>query len=418
MKKIFLFILVCISISAIAQNQQRYQQNIKSFYKYYQSGNADSSYLLFGETMKKAVTPARWNAMLPQIKMQMGSLQPFKYLSKRPGQFVYSSPAEKSAVDLMLALDSSTSLVEGFFFLPRPSTDSLSKTNITVNTPKGNLYGTLAMPAGATVQVPVVLIIAGSGPTDRNGNSSPGYTMNSYKMLAAELSKSGIASVRYDKRMIGESTDSKMKQEDVRFEDYLNDAVLWVEKLQGDSRFSKVIILGHSEGSLIGMMVAQRTKANAFVSVAGAGENAYDILKRQTEQASPAYAKAAWPILDSLKAGHTVSKVDPMVSAILDPSIQPYMISWFRYNPLTWISKLNMPVMIIQGTTDLQVTVDDARRLKVAQPGAFLKIIEGMSHIMKDGPADRQANFETYKQPDLPLNKEFVETVIDFIKRV
>ena len=411
-------ILVCMATGAGAQNQVKYQENVDRFFRYYQTDNADSAYTLMGEALKKQVTPEKWRVMLPQVKAQIGPLTPFHYLSRRPGQYVYTSPSGKSAVDVMLALDSITGRVEGFFFTPRPPSDPANKTNITLNTPAGNLYGTLTLPEGASVKVPVVLIIAGSGPTDRNGNSALGFTMNTYKMLASELGRAGIASVRYDKRMVGESVDFKMNQQDLRFEDYLQDAALWVEKLQADPRFSKVIILGHSEGSLIGMMVAQRTHANAFISVAGAGENAYEILKRQTGQASPAYARAAWPLLDSMKAGHTVARVDPMVSDLFDPVIQPYLISWFRYNPLTWISKLNMPVMIIQGTTDIQVTVDDARRLKVAQPGAFIKIIEGMSHIMKDGPANPQANFATYKQPDLPLNRELVETVIDFVKRV
>src|SRR5262249_19557543 len=149
---------------------------------------------------------------------------------------------------------------------------------IALTTSTGAISGTLVMPA-ATGKVPVVLIIAGSGPTDRNGNSPalPGRN-NSYKMLAEALAADGVASVRYDKRGIAESKAAAAREADLRFEMYVDDAAAWVNQLRADPRFSRVIVAGHSEGSLIGMLAAANAKADAFVSIAGVARRASDVV--------------------------------------------------------------------------------------------------------------------------------------------
>ncbi|WP_197088647.1 alpha/beta hydrolase [Rufibacter radiotolerans] len=122
-------------------------------------------------------------------------------------------------------------------------------------TEKGNLKGTLLSPAGAK-KMPVVLLISGSGPTDRDGNN-PAMKNNSLKMVAEGLQAQGIASLRYDKRGIAESKAAGISEADLRFDQYAQDATAWAQKLKQDKRLSKVIILGHSEGSLIGMIAAR-----------------------------------------------------------------------------------------------------------------------------------------------------------------
>ena len=154
-----------------------------------------------------------------------------------------------------------------------------AETPIDLTTPTGIIHGTLVLPSGDG-KVPVVLIIAGSGPTERDGNNPllPGKN-NAYKMLADALAADGIASLRYDKRGIGASRAAGGKESDLRFDNYVDDAAAWVGKLAENPRLSKVIIAGHSEGSLIGMLAASRTKAAAFVSVAGVAKRASDVMK-------------------------------------------------------------------------------------------------------------------------------------------
>jgi fermentation-respiration switch protein FrsA (DUF1100 family) len=121
-------------------------------------------------------------------------------------------------------------------------------------------------------------------------------------------------------------------------------------------------------------------------------------------------------IIDSLKAGKTVSKVNLMLMSLYRPSVQPYLISWFRYDPAAEIKKLKIPVMIIQGTTDIQVSVEDAKNLSSAKPDARLLIIDNMNHIMKESVSDRQKNLATYTDPELPLKAGLLEGIVAFIK--
>jgi len=284
---------------------------------------------------------------------------------------------------------------------------------ITLKTETGNIEGTLTMPE-AKLPVPVALIIAGSGPTDRDGNN-PMMKNNSLKMLSAEMAKKGIASLRYDKRGIAKSQQAGIKEADLRFENYIQDAVSWVQLLKLDKNFSSITVVGHSEGSLIGMVASQDKLVTKFVSIAGAGQAADQIIREQLKAQPQFVLDQSTPILDELVKGNTVENVPQMLFSLFRPSVQPYMISWFKYDPQTEIAKLKKPTLIVQGTTDIQVSVEDAKRLKTAKPDAKLVVIEGMNHIFKDAEVDRMKNLQTYNQPDLPVKAELIEAILSFI---
>ncbi|CAD0006050.1 alpha/beta hydrolase [Flavobacterium chungangense] len=276
------------------------------------------------------------------------------------------------------------------------------------------LFGTLTTP-DLTKKYPVALLISGSGPTDRNGNN-PMMKNNSLKMLAESLAKNGIASLRYDKRGIGESKASAISEQTLVFENYTEDAKSWINLLKQDKRFSEVIIIGHSEGSLIGMIAG--AKANKFISIAGPGESADILIKTQIgSKSNKQLNDLTFPIIDSLKSGNTVKKVDPMLNSLFRASIQPYLISWFKYNPQTEIKKLNVPILIVQGNKDLQVTVKDAELLSQASKNAELLIVENMNHVLKNIEGDTQANMESYNNESLPVSEVMTNKIISFIKK-
>lgn len=285
---------------------------------------------------------------------------------------------------------------------------------IVLKTPTGDIYGTLLLPE-AKLPVPVALIIAGSGPTDRDGNN-PMMKNNSLKMMAESLAKSGIASLRYDKRAIAASKAAATSEADLRFETYIKDASGWIDLLAADQKFSAVIVIGHSEGSLIGMVASQNAKVAKFVSIAGVGQAADKTIREQLAAQPPVVLEQSTPILDELVKGNTVENVPQMLMALFRPSVQPYMISWFKYDPQKEIVKLKKPVLIIQGTTDIQITVADAKRLQSAQPDAKMVQIEGMNHVLKTAEADRMKNIQTYSQPDLPLHAELMPAIVSFIR--
>jgi len=288
-----------------------------------------------------------------------------------------------------------------------------TETNVVLHTASGDIAGTLTIPANAPAKLPVALIIAGSGPTDRNGDN-PMMKNEGLQKLAYGLAAKNIASLRFDKRGIGESKAAGKTEADLRFEDYINDARSWIEWLKQDKRFSKVFVAGHSEGSLIGMIAAHNT-AHGYISIAGAGRSADKILKEQLA-AQPAVVKdSSYPIIDSLVLGKTVASVPRMLFVLFRPSVQPYMISWFHYDPQAEIKKLTIPVLIIQGTNDLQVKEEDANLLAKSNTKAKLTLIKNMNHIFRIVEGDRKENLATYITPTLPISEELVNNISEFV---
>jgi pimeloyl-ACP methyl ester carboxylesterase len=208
-----------------------------------------------------------------------------------------------------------------------------------------------------------------------------------------------------------------VREEDIKFETYINDVVSWISFLKSDKRFSKIILLGHSEGSLIGIIAAEKNNVSAFVSIAGVGRTADKVIQDQLKtKIPPQLIQESNRILDSLRNGKTVSKMDQSLLFLYRPSVQPYMISWIKYDPSKEISKLRIPVLIIQGTNDLQVTVADANLLKSARPGAKIAIIDNMNHVLKECDRDMQKTMASYSNPALPLKAGLVKEIAEFIK--
>jgi pimeloyl-ACP methyl ester carboxylesterase len=297
---------------------------------------------------------------------------------------------------------------------PAPALDQ----PLALETASGTVHGSLRLAANEG-RTPVVLIVAGSGPTDRDGNSTmiPGHN-DSLKMLAEALAQAGFASVRYDKRGIAASRAAAPDESQLRFDTYVEDAAAWIAKLKADPRFSSVAVIGHSEGALIGMLAAERAGASAYVSLAGVAEGPGAVLRKQfAGKLPPPLAADNERILASLEQGKPVSDVPPALMAFYRPSIQPYLISWMQYVPAKHIAALRMPVLIVQGTTDIQVGVAQAQALKAARPDAQLVIIDGMNHVLKAVPAGVANPVVSYGDPSLPLHPQLAPALVGFLKR-
>jgi pimeloyl-ACP methyl ester carboxylesterase len=285
---------------------------------------------------------------------------------------------------------------------------------VELNTKTGIIYGTLLLPNNISNKVPVVILISGSGPTDRDGNN-PVMKNNSLKQLAEALANNGIASVRYDKRGIGESVKAAKSESELRFEDYISDAIDWISFVKQNPKFSKVIIIGHSEGSLIGMNAAKY--ANGFVSISGAGSSADIILKEQLAQKGKVVQDLCYPIIDSLKAGVMIKDVNPMLNSLFRLSVQPYMISWFKHDPQIDIKQLKYPCLILQGDNDLQVSINDAKLLSAAGNESRLLIVEKMNHVLKIiDKGDQSANIASYSNIAMPISAVLTDEIIKYIK--
>lgn len=291
----------------------------------------------------------------------------------------------------------------------------INEEEVILQTDKGSLVGTLRDPGE---KAPVVLIIAGSGPTDRNGNNPMGVNCDSYKLLAEGLYIEGIATLCFDKRGIGASAEAMVEEKDVRFEHMVEDVKGWIDLLAADERFSSVIIAGHSEGSLVGMLAAKdNRKVEKYISLSGVAVSADELLKEQLmSQPEPVRSKI-FEVIDQLKAGEEVPGLPPFLDALFRTSVQPYLISWFRYVPTEELKALNQPVLIVQGTTDIQVSESQATLLHAAKPSAKLLLVEGMNHVLKNCPSmDQVEQMKTYQDPSLPLPSELLKTMVLFIK--
>jgi alpha-beta hydrolase superfamily lysophospholipase len=288
---------------------------------------------------------------------------------------------------------------------------------IALQTPIGTLNGTLRMPAGGAPAA-VVLLIGGSGPTDRDGNNALAGRNDSLKLLADALAGAGYASVRYDKRGIGQSSGAGVEEAALRLETYVDDAVAWVGKLSGGGRFPAVVIAGHSEGSLIGMLAAQRGKVSSFISLAGSADGLGTLLRKQlARQLPPTLAAENERILQTIERGATTADVPAPLQVLYRPSVQPYLVSSFRYVPVREIGKLKMPVLLVQGSTDLQVGVEQVRALQAAKPDACLALLPGMNHVLKEVSADPAAQQRSYGDPALPLHPALPPAIESFLRK-
>jgi hypothetical protein len=288
---------------------------------------------------------------------------------------------------------------------------------IALTTASGTINGTLTVRPEDVLADPVVLLIAGSGPTDRDGNSPmlPGKN-DALKQIAYALAARGIASVRYDKRGIAASAAAGPKESNLRFDMYVDDAVGWVRLLRADKRFSRITIAGHSEGSLIGMLAAVRAPADGYVSLEGAGRPAAVVLREQLDKnlvTLPELRAHSDHIIDELTAGRTVADVPVALAPAYRVSVQPYLISWFKYDPAHEIAAVRGRAAIVQGTADVQVTTTDGEALHGALPSANYVVVQGMNHVLKHAPdtSSEQAILAGYTDPTLPVEPRVIETI-------
>lgn len=289
-------------------------------------------------------------------------------------------------------------------------------TPVQVASPLAPLHGTLLTPGGETRAAAV--IIAGSGPTDRDGNNPLGVRAASYRLLAEGLADEGVATLRYDKRGAGQSMAAVGNEADLRFEHMVDDALAFAAEARARTGLPCVWLIGHSEGTGVALMAVARDDEGicGLVLLSGLGRRPRVILEEQLGGQLPEPLRTrTFEAIARLEAGERVADTPPELAALLRPSVQPFLIGLLALDPAALIATYDGPVFIGNGTTDLQTTVVDARVLAEAQPDARLVIWDGVNHLLKVAPADRAANLATYADPDLPLADGVVEDVAGFI---
>lgn len=274
------------------------------------------------------------------------------------------------------------------------------------------IKGTLVTPVSEE-KMPLVILLPGSGPTDRNGNQS--FMKNdALKKLAVELAENGIASYRYDKRIL-QAQRLRISEKDMRFDNFVTDAISVLDHFKDQEKFNKTVVLGHSQGSLVGM-IAAKDRADGFISIAGVAQPIDSIITQQIANQMPGLKTNVQQAFSELRTNGSTSGYNPVLESIFRPSVQPFMLSWMKFDPREEIAKLQIPVLLINGSNDLQVGETEAQQLKEAHPDAGLVILENMNHILRKIEGDDLENSKSYNEAQLPLHPELVPKLVEFIE--
>lgn len=275
-----------------------------------------------------------------------------------------------------------------------------------------HIDGTLLIPDNKST-TPLAIIIGDNGPIDRNGNQNF-QNNNAIKKLAEALSNQNIATFRYDKRIVKQIRKGNVDP-NISFDDFIIDANTIIEYFKSRNTFSKLIIIGHGQGSLVGM-VSSINNVDQFISLAGSGKSIDNVIIDQIKQMDPVLEESTKKAFENLKKGNIVKDYPQALGSIFNPDVQPFMMSWMKYNPQELIQNLNIPILIVNGTKDLQVPISEAELLKEATSNAQLEIIDNMNHVLFIIEGKELENSKSYNESFRPISNDLIKKILEFIK--
>ncbi len=290
---------------------------------------------------------------------------------------------------------------------------------VQIPTYSGQLSGTLNFSSNKGNSI-AMLLLSDADAADRDGNSANGINRSAcLKYLAEDLARFGIVTLRYDQRDFAKNEHSLQNDHYPQVEDYVEDAIHAVQYIKNQLRFSKVIIAGHGEGSLVAMLAAQSAAVDGFVSIAGREKNMANLLRERLQhQLTPGLLIEAEKIITQLSDGCIADAVPSAFEELFSDKIQPYLISLFQYEPSQEIKKLTVPIMILHGNRDLEVPFSDANALKSHVPKAELVFVDGMNHVLKKVSTDSDLQIDYYQNPVLPVCRLLVTNLLAFVGKV
>ena len=343
---------------------------------------------------------------------QLGPLQRIEFTGTQNAADLYRVTFENGTTTWAIAMSPSSGKIAALAFRSMPGVERAGD-----EVAAAGLSGTLLKPADIE-RPPVVLLVAGSGPTDRNGNQN-GVGPGGLRQIAEALAEHGIASLRYDKRGIGRSSATNLREEDVTFDTMVKDAGLWLAFLRDRQDVGPVFVAGHSEGGMIAIELAKTNSLTGLILLATPGRRLGDVLREQLKAAgmSASLRDGALTILAALERGESVATVNPALLPLFRPSVQPFLRSELVIDPSADLHDLTLPVLIVSGGHDIQVSEADATLLSQARPDAQQLHLSEMNHMLKTAPADRNDQQRAYTDPSLPLAPDLAPGIISFVSQ-
>lgn len=280
-----------------------------------------------------------------------------------------------------------------------------------------SLSGTLTTPDSRDSNHLVAVIVAGSGPTDRDGNQAGIIYPNTYRFLAHDLAQKGVSIFRYDKRGVAASARPGSKEYKLTFDNYIQDLVACISYLRERYHFRRAILIGHSEGALISFIAGKKAQADGYIAIGAPGSPIDTILLGQIKERMPLLSAKAGTILSKLRNKETVDTVPRELTALFRHDVQPFLITMMAYDPSREIAAIDAPVLIIQGDNDLQIKMAETHKLIKAKPAAMVAIIQHMNHVLKISEQDNNRNIQLYNSPAIPISAAVAEHINIFLRK-
>ena len=282
-----------------------------------------------------------------------------------------------------------------------------SESNISINE---NIYGSIVEPKSIS-NSSLVIFIGGSGPIDRDGNQSF-MKCDMFKKLAYSLSKKGISSFRYDKRVVTQIRKGKLDKK-ITFNDFVSDAIAIIDFFE--SKYNSIVIAGHSQGSLVGLL-SIKEGVSGFISLSGAGRTIDMVIEDQISKTAPMLLEDTKKIFKILRSGKITEDFPLPLYSLFNIEIQPFLISWMQYDPKKIIAKIPIPSLIINGDNDLQVDEKEAKLLYNSAQNSEILIVKNMNHVLVEIEGDELKNVKSYNNPELKISEIVIEKIVEFIE--
>ncbi len=263
--------------------------------------------------------------------------------------------------------------------------------------------------------IPLIIFIMDAGAINRDGNDRMSKN-DTFKQLSHELARSGVATYRYDKRLF-KMDGLGIKEHEISFDHYIEDAISIINYFKKNGNYSRIVIAGHGQGSLVSIMAATRSSIDGLISIAGNAQSIDQVIIEQIAKQAPGLDKSASVAFEQLKKNGRAAGYDPALESIFRYNQQSFMKSWIQYDPSKEISKLEIPILIMQGDKDIQVELAQAEKLKESAPQAEYLIVTNMNHILKEIKGGRLENHKSYNEPTRKIMPEVLTSITNFVSQ-
>ncbi|HWR12081.1 MAG TPA: alpha/beta hydrolase [Rectinemataceae bacterium] len=325
-----------------------------------------------------------------------------------------------SAGNAIIGTVKSTSWRGSFRLTRASSAAEAGEKSLSIVTEDGSIPGTLLVP-DSNQQSPLVLLLAGAGTTDRNGNNYnvPGKS-DCLAMLAKSLAAKGVATYRYDKRGSGEAYMLESWGATTSLNKHISDALQALRLLCGMDGFSRIVVSGMNEGAWTGaaainLLAKEGLFVDGLLVLDSSGREPLDDLRASLDELDEATRAEAEAIVEAILAGKPFPPPSGGLADFFASSRVEWLGSWLKFSPAAEMARVKAPIIFVYGSADLQVPRAAFEKLLAARPEAAARVIPSMNYALKRVKTEEE-NYDSFTNPDYPLSEALVDLAAAFAK--